>query len=254
MYDTYLFDLYGTLVDIHTDEEKMELWEKLSYFYGYYGAIYKPEELQERYLFEVDEMKKEMQERKTSLEYKQDDSHEANPDIELEYVFQRLFKHKGIEADLSLSIHAGQVFRAVSTEYICLYEGAKELIEDLKKAGKKVYLLSNAQKIFTYYELRYLGIDRVFDDIFISSEYGCKKPDQNFYMKPIKKYHIDTKQAVMIGNDYLCDIIGAQKVGLNTFYIHSNLSPKSDLDYKINSTYYLLGTDLAKVKEMLLTK
>ena len=29
-YENYIFDLYGTLVDIHTDEEKTELWEKLA--------------------------------------------------------------------------------------------------------------------------------------------------------------------------------------------------------------------------------
>ena len=39
-YENYIFDLYGTLVDIHTDEEKTELWEKLAQFYGYYGAVY----------------------------------------------------------------------------------------------------------------------------------------------------------------------------------------------------------------------
>ena len=32
MYDTCIFDLYGTLVDIRTDENKEELWEKLSLF------------------------------------------------------------------------------------------------------------------------------------------------------------------------------------------------------------------------------
>ena len=31
-YENYIFDLYGTLVDIHTDEEKTELWEKLAQF------------------------------------------------------------------------------------------------------------------------------------------------------------------------------------------------------------------------------
>ena len=31
-YENYIFDLYGTLVDIHTDEEKTELWEKLRSF------------------------------------------------------------------------------------------------------------------------------------------------------------------------------------------------------------------------------
>ena len=32
-YDNYVFDLYGTLVDIHTDEEPKEIWDKLALFY-----------------------------------------------------------------------------------------------------------------------------------------------------------------------------------------------------------------------------
>ena len=38
-YDNYVFDLYGTLVDIHTDEEPKEIWDKLALFYGYYGHV-----------------------------------------------------------------------------------------------------------------------------------------------------------------------------------------------------------------------
>ena len=59
MYQNYLFDLYGTLVDIHTDEEKEELWERLSMFYGYYGAAYKPAELKKKYyeFVSIDEAK-----------------------------------------------------------------------------------------------------------------------------------------------------------------------------------------------------
>ena len=48
-YDNYVFDLYGTLVDIHTDEEPKEIWDKLALFYGYYGACYSAEELKKRY-------------------------------------------------------------------------------------------------------------------------------------------------------------------------------------------------------------
>ena len=43
IYKNYIFDLYGTLVDIHTDEEQELLWEKLALFYGYYDAVYEPE-------------------------------------------------------------------------------------------------------------------------------------------------------------------------------------------------------------------
>ena len=42
-YESYIFDLYGTLVDIRTDEEKKELWSKLALFYVYYDAHYTPE-------------------------------------------------------------------------------------------------------------------------------------------------------------------------------------------------------------------
>ena len=48
-YDNYIFDLYGTLVDIHTDESDTAIWEKLAMFYGYYGALYEAKELKARY-------------------------------------------------------------------------------------------------------------------------------------------------------------------------------------------------------------
>ena len=48
-YEVYVFDLYGTLVDIHTDESDMTVWDKLSLFYGYYGAFYKGKELKAAY-------------------------------------------------------------------------------------------------------------------------------------------------------------------------------------------------------------
>lgn len=245
MYKNYLFDLYGTLVDIHTDEESVAVWEKVSFFYGYYGASYTPEALKASYLAEV-------KKRQKAMGAQSGISHEAQPEIELAYVFQALFEQKGIQADLQLSTYAAQVFRIASTEYIRLYEGAKDLLQALKKAGKKVYLLSNAQEIFTRYELRYLGIDTFFDEIFISSEYGCKKPDAAFYNQPITKYQLRPKETLMIGNDYTCDILGAQAVGLDTYYIHSNLSPETDLEREIKSTYHLLKMDLKAVQQTLI--
>ena len=125
-YENYIFDLYGTLVDIHTDEEKTELWEKLAQFYGYYGAVYTAEELKNAY---------------ACLTGQKEDAHEAHPEIEIEEVFLALFQKKGVQADIELAIHAGQFFRILSTEYIRLYDGAKELLAALRETGKKVYLL-----------------------------------------------------------------------------------------------------------------
>ena len=49
MYKNYIFDLYGTLVDINTDENKSELWDKLSLFYSLKGAKYDAKELKNLY-------------------------------------------------------------------------------------------------------------------------------------------------------------------------------------------------------------
>ena len=49
VYRNYIFDFYGTLADIRTDEEKPYLWEKMSEIYGAMGAVYTPEELRQTF-------------------------------------------------------------------------------------------------------------------------------------------------------------------------------------------------------------
>ena len=48
-YDNFLFDLYGTLVDIHTDEEKDALWEDCARELKRQGVTAQPRALRERY-------------------------------------------------------------------------------------------------------------------------------------------------------------------------------------------------------------
>lgn len=239
MYQTCIFDLYGTLADIHTDEEKPELWAKLALFYGYYGARYTGEELQEAYRRLTGEMAEKDPLRK--------DSHEAYPEIRLENVFLQLFAEKDAKADMTLAVHAGQFFRALSTDYVRLYAGVKELLANLKEQGKALYLLTNAQKIFTEYELFYLGIHDCFDGILISSEAGVKKPDLRFFEKLLDTYGIDRETAVMVGNDGICDIRGAKGAGLATVYIRSNLSPEEELPEADHILEQVDMTELEKI-------
>lgn len=224
-YENYVFDLYGTLVDIHTEEGELELWEKLAMFYGYYRAIYTPKELQNRYGELVNSKEREL---KSSLENNPKYSHEASPEIEITDVFTELFREKGVEPGHELSVHAGQFFRVLSTIYIRLYPGTVEMIKALKAAGKKVYLLSNAQRIFTEYEMHTLDIFKYFDDVLISSDYKTRKPDKRFFDQLICLHSIDPEQTLFIGNDSTTDIKGAKSVGFSSFYINSNISPQND--------------------------
>jgi len=247
MYKNYIFDLYGTLVDINTNEWKMYLWEKMRILYGYYGAVYTARELKNSYEQLISFKEKELVDKGVDMSPYY--SHESYPEIEIEYVFLDLFRGKGVDAPMELAVHAGQFFRALSTKYVKLYDGAMEMLEGLKAKGKGVYLLSNAQRIFTEYELKMLGIYDCFDGILISSSEGVKKPDIRFFEKIIDRYNLNPKECIMIGNDWNSDINGAHAAGMDSFYIHSNISP--EIGGELKATYSLMEMDLHKVMKMI---
>lgn len=249
-YRNYIFDLYGTLVDIRTDETDMRLWQHMSLFYGYYGANYEAEELHRAYLALVNTKEKALRQ-ENSVQY----VYEAYPEISLEEVFRELYETKGAVPDQALVLHTGQMFRTLSTKYIRLYTHAKELLAALKEAGRGVYLLSNAQRIFTEYELHYLGIHNLFDGILISSEEGCKKPDERFFRTLLERYRLNAAESLMVGNDMETDIAGAGKVGMDSFYIHSAISPRAQNDIGTeyaNTDYFMRRINLRALRNRLL--
>ncbi len=237
-----IFDLYGTLVDIHTDEDAPGLWTALAAYYRERGASYHPAALRRTYRRLVSQ---------ATSGGDSGDPHEAHPEIRIELVFRQLFREKGVDASLEQSAQAGQRFRALSTEYIRLYGGARELLCALRTQGYGVWLLSNAQSIFTTRELDRLGLTDCFDGIYLSSDYGVKKPDRRFFDALLHAQGIQPDRAVMIGNDGLCDIRGGREAGLDTIYIRSNLSPDEP---EPEADYTLDRMDLEQVGKILLDR
>ncbi len=252
LYQNYIFDLYGTLVDIRTDEKQQMLWHKMSLFYGYYGAVYSADELQALYNKLVSEKEQEagQQGRKRELEERLY-AHESYPEIPIEEVFRELYMARGVEPSDGLVLHTGEMFRALSTRQLRLYAGAGELLQGLRGMDRGVYLLSNAQRIFTEKELRYLQIEDCFDGIMISSDHGVKKPDERFFRILLEKYRIAPECSLMIGNDLDSDIAGAKKVGMDTFYIHSGISPERNRE--VDADYAMMKMNLRSLRRRLLS-
>ena len=209
-----VFDLYGTLVDIHTEESAL-VWEKTAMYFGFHGASCTGPELKAAF-------EKAMQAR----EAKAGQSYECFPDIPFEQVMAELLRDMGVTENADqLGVNAAQLFRIDSIEYIRLYPGVKEALHMLRERGYKLWLLSNAQAIFTAYELRMLGLGPQFDGILLSSDYCCRKPDLRFYMALIKTHDLNPAQCLMIGNDRETDIAGAKNAGMATLYMHTALTP-----------------------------
>ncbi len=244
MYQNYIFDLYGTLVDINTNEGKPYLWKKTAELYAYHGAHYTPAEFKKTYLRLCASHTQAMRE-KNGAKY---------PEIQLEYVFEDLFKEKGVTVSMDIIRTIGQAFRTISTKFLCLYDGVTDLLDSIHATGKKAYLLSNAQEMFTKHEMIALGIYDKFDGIVFSSDEGLCKPEEKFFRTVVERYGLRIDECIMIGNDAGTDIKGANLIGMDSLYIHSDISPKiTDLTgADIPATYKIMDGDFTKVKELVL--
>jgi len=292
MYQNYVFDFYGTLADIRTDEENPGLWEKMSEIYRALGADYGPQELQyafrrleneEKKRLGHEELKRPGQEelkgpgqeelkrpgqeklkRPGQEELKgpgqeelkgpghgdRDQSEAENAEPDLTKVFVRLYHEKNAVCDASQARMTAITFRALSRQFLRAYDGVEELLGELRKRGRKIFLLSNAQTDFTRPEIEMLGLTSYFDGIVLSSEQGCKKPSPVFFRRLLEQFCLNPAESIMIGNDEAADIAGAQSVGMDTLYIHTDISPE---EYgNVRATYRVMDGDFRKIGRMLL--
>lgn len=220
MIEAYLFDLYGTLVDIRTDESMPSLWRRMALFLSLQGAAYGPKELKEAYHTAVAEEIESCAQRRPAIPIEH-----IEPDILP--VFRSLYERKGISVDHNRAADTALLFRTLSmVRPVRLYPEAGEVLRTLRARGRGVYLLSNAQAAFTAPELNKLGLTSCFDGIVLSSDAGVKKPDKAIFQHMLEKFRLRPENCVMVGNDLEADMGGAATVGMAGRYIHTDLSPE----------------------------
>ncbi|MCR5508935.1 MAG: HAD family hydrolase [Lachnospiraceae bacterium] len=239
-YRNYIFDLYGTLIDLNVDERSTQLWTLLAGFYNVYGCDVSAAELKDVF-FKADKEERELLKKERGLRY---------PEIRLEKVFSRLLFECGKDHPVSASVAglgvdrlraeyawdkervintvldsewcmaAANLFRVASRQYIRLFPDTLKVLDGLKKRGKKVYLLSNAQKIFTMPEIEAFGLDERFDAMYISSDHYMMKPDTGFMDILLENEKLDRSECVMVGDDPVNDGSIAVNSGMDCILIN----------------------------------
>lgn len=231
-FDNYIFDLYGTLMDIHTDEGSDELWESVcdylakelpAYFQGKNRElIRRPEKLKELYE-KLDKEERKALGARLGTNY---------PEIRIEWVWERILEdsisqpiaasipitHYRFEDDNIVPEHLAKLctfFRRTSRTRMKLYPEVEQTLKTLKSSGKKIFLLSNAQRTFTRDEITECGLPRYMDDIFMSSDKLIMKPDIRYMEMLLNKHALDKSKCVMIGNEIQSDIKIAKDIGMH---------------------------------------
>ncbi len=196
----FIFDLYGTLIDVWTDEGRAELWE------GVGALIGDGEECAEAVRAEYLSLCRAAV---------QGEYHEIN----LLSVFEDMLSRRGVTPAVAPAL--ASEFRRMSMVRLSAFDGVRDMLAELKATGAGVYLLSNAQSCFTIDELHATGLYELFDGIVISSDVGVKKPSAEIFAAAFHKFGIRAENSIYVGNDMRDDILGASGAGMKTVYIHT---------------------------------
>ena len=234
-YRAYVFDLYGTLCDIRTDEESRALWEKTALYYTENGAPYSGPALRRAYL----RLCKAEQARHRDPLY----------EIELRKVFRALYTEKGVTPGKRRVEDTALFFRIQSLKKLRRYDWVLPTFAALRERGAGLYLLSNAQSCFTVPELRALGLQDAFDGVLISSDAHVKKPSPRIARKLLDAYGLRAADCLMVGNEQGCDVGVAHAAGMDALYLQAETS--RPYDPAVRAEYELLDGDFSRLPSLL---
>jgi len=197
---TVLFDLYGTLVDIWTDEWDFTTYGILSQFLSYFEIYTSPEELAAKY------------------QEKSAEKMMAYPgpfgEIDVFQVFEEILAEGWRkQPERSMVVWLARLFRSLTRRRFGLFEDTLPVLEMLD-GNYQLGIVSDAQWVFSEPEIRMLGLTRFFDTIILSSRYFIRKPDPKIYAHALRAIRTEPSQAIYVGNDPEKDIAGPQAIGM----------------------------------------
>ncbi|WP_282708989.1 YjjG family noncanonical pyrimidine nucleotidase [Ligilactobacillus sp. Marseille-Q7487] len=134
----------------------------------------------------------------------------------LEKRFSTFFKeHLALDVD---GIVTGKQYTSFLAQGHQQIKGAKELLQDLKKANYRLHIVTNGNKNIQYKRLDDSHFNRFFDTIFISEEIGYQKPTKQFFEHIFNKLDLVPNQAIIIGDSLSSDIKGGINAGIDTLW------------------------------------
>jgi len=202
-----IFDLYGTLVNIKTDEHDQELYRQLSKFLAYNRVYVEPDYLYHSYMDKV----------KSHLVK----SRELYPDVDVIRIFSEIIHQHGVgKMEARLPLYTARLFRALSRKYFQPFPGVYLLLERLKERYA-LALVSDAQRCYTEPEIESLNLGWFFEHIFMSSDHGFRKPDPKYFNMALKALGVKPSEAVYVGDNPYRDLLGARKTGMKMVLVRS---------------------------------
>lgn len=107
-----------------------------------------------------------------------------------------------------------------------LIDGAQDICAALRKMGVRQYAVTNGDPFIQRNKIELSGLDRYFDEIFISEELGVVKPQKEFFIKAAERIaHYCAEQTIIIGDSLTSDMRGGVNAGIDRCWYNPKQVP-----------------------------
>ncbi|APZ42835.1 HAD family hydrolase [Acidihalobacter ferrooxydans] len=229
-----LFDLYGTLIHIETDESQGEIYWAIARYLSYHRIRIDADALRERYFELAKRQKRDSGERYPEMDARavwrailSDGTRHYRPEA---FAGEGPDKQREVEKRRErLARELVRLQRALSRRQIERYPGAKHLLQSIA-ADYRLGIVSDAQHDFARAEMRITKLRKYFPVKTISDEFGYRKPDPRLFQQTCAALEVLPEETIYVGNDMYRDIYGAHQAGLRTILVWSDQGRKEYRD------------------------
>ncbi len=209
-----VFDVNGTLIDIHTNEWHDDVYRVISNVLSYQGIKLSPSVVKDLFFRIIKEQKLASGERQAEF-----DVVELFRQIVAQHASD-VTRAMAPQKRAQLPEFLAEVHRAASLVRLQLYPGVLSTLQQLH-TRYALAIVSDAQTAYAVPELNTVGLAAFFDPIVVSGDFGYRKPDVRLFELALSRMGLAASEVVFVGNDLYRDVHGPQKLGMKTVLFQS---------------------------------
>lgn len=163
-------------------------------------------------------------------------------DIEGNHAFQDFLK-KNNSYDERILASAINAHTITKLKFLKTYPGVKFTLNELKKRGLKIAIVTDAPRLKAFQRLDAINISNLFDIVIGKEDTNQLKPSIYPFKKALKLLNVEPFEAMHVGDWPEKDILGAKKLGMKTCFARYGYLGKGKVvmaDFKINSIKEIL--------------